>query len=43
MKSMKMVIKMGKSSEPNTTTRKDIRSNTIIQYTYFMPLGQDAN
>ena len=30
MKSMKMVIKMGKSSEPNTRTRRNIRSNTIM-------------
>ena len=30
MKSMKMVIKMGKSSEPNTRTRRDISSNIIM-------------
>ena len=35
IQAMEMVIKMGKSSDLNTRTRRDIKSNTIIQYNRF--------
>ena len=36
MKSIKIVIQIRKRSEPNTRTRRDVRSNTIIEYTFVL-------